>query len=230
METRIMDWLHRKRRLRAPAYLLGAIGTLVVGLLISAATAFFSFIAFIIAWAGIAAAWQIVTGRAVPRFPKTGIAWFTAAFLVLLFVSTSRSKWWERGDIPKGVWSIYSNRENPPSASATAIGLGKIATDLLSTGPRLLYSAWLTFGKSLRCWRLKIGPSARVLTVLHNSEKAVPRQLLASQLPPAFHWLTVERQLHEIEGVLFLECGLTLSEELRSELNQITHAPPRSHP
>ena len=225
-----MEWLDRKRRLEAPAYLLGAIGTLVVGLLISAATAVFSFIAFIIAWAGIAAAWQIVTGRAVPRFPRTGIVWFTAAFLVLLFVSTSRSKWWERGDIPKGFWSRYSNRENPPSATATAIGVGRIATDLLSTGPRLLYSAWLTLGKSQRCWRLNIGALARVLAALLNSENAVSRKLLASQLPPAFHWPTVERQIHDIEGVIFLERGLTLSQELRSELNQITHAPARSHP
>ncbi len=225
LETQLTEWLRRKRRLEGPAYLLGAIGMLFFGLLVFAATALFTFVAFCIGWAGMAAGWQVVTDQSAWSFPKTGIAWLTAAFLALLFVQTARSKWWERGDIPEGVWSIYSSRDNPPSATATAVGIGRVATDILSTGPRLLYSAWLTFGKSRRRWQLNAGPSARVLAVLLNADKSVPRPLLAEQLPPALHWPNVERELHEIEGVLFLERGLTLSQELRSELNQITHAP-----
>jgi len=137
----------------------------------------------------------------------------------------ARSKWWQRGDIPAGVWSIYSSRENPASASATAVGIARIVTDILSSGPRILISSWRTFGKSLRWRRLNIGPCARVLEILARSYRAVPRQELAGQLSPAVHWPDVERQLRDIEGVLFLERGLTLNQELRLELNQLTHAP-----
>jgi hypothetical protein len=38
-------------------------------------------------------------------------------------------------------------------------------------------------------------------------------------------WPDVEQQLRDIEGVLLLERGLTLNQELRLELNQLTHAP-----
>ena len=137
----------------------------------------------------------------------------------------ARSKWWERGDIPAGVWSIYSSRENPASASATAVGMARIVTDILSSGSRILLSSWRTFGKSLRWRRLNIEPCAQVLEILAQSDRAVPRQELAGQLSPAVHWPDVEQQLRDIEGVLFLERGLTLNQELRLELNQLTHAP-----
>ena len=225
MNSPLINWLHRKRRLEGPACLLGAIGSAVAGLLVSAATAVFVFVGFVIGWAGGAAGWEIVTGRSVSRFPKIEIACFTGAFLALLFVRMARSKWWERGDIPAGVWSIYSSRENPASASATAVGMARIVTDILSWGPRIVSSSWRTFGKSLRWRRLNIESCAQVLEILAQSDRAVPRQELAGQLSSAVHWPDVEQQLRDIEGVLFLERGLTLNQELRLELNQLTHAP-----
>ena len=225
MNSSLINWLHRKRRLEGAACLLGAMGSAVAGLLVSAATAVFVFVGLAIGWAGVAAGWQIVTGRSLSRFPKLEIACFTAAFLVLLFVRMARTKWWERGDIPAGVWSIYSSRENPASASATAVGMARIVTDILSTGSRILISSWRTFGKSLRWRRLNIERCAEVLEILAQSDKAVPRQELAGQLSSAVHWPDVEQQLRDIEGVLFLERGLTLNQELRLELDQLTHAP-----
>ena len=156
--------------------------------------------------------------------------WFTVGFLVLLFVGAARSKWWERGDIPKGVWSIYSNRENPASASATVVGTARIVTDILYSGPRLLISAWRTIEKSLRYWRLDVALCASVLTLVLNAGKAVSRQELMERLPSAFTWPEVEQHLRQIKGVLFLEHGLTLTEDMRLELSQQLHASPRSHP
>ena len=225
MNSPVIDWLHRKRRLEGPACLLGATGSAAAGLLVSAGTAVFVFVGLAIGWVGVAAGWQIITGRSLSRFPKIELACCTAAFLALLFVRMARSKWWERGDIPAGVWSIYSSRENPASPSATAVGMARIVTDILSSGPRILVSSRRTFGKSLRWRRLNVESCAQVLEILAQSDRAVPRQELAGQLSPAVHWPEIEQQLRDIEGVLLLERGLTLNQELRLELNQLTHAP-----
>ena len=225
MNSPVIDWLHRKRRLEGPACLLGAMGSAAAGLLVCAATAVFVFVGLAIGWAGVAAGWQIITGRSLSRFPKIELACCTAAFLALLFVRMARSKWWERGDIPAGVWSIYSSGENPASPSATAVGMARILTDILSSGPRILVSSRRTFGKSLRWWRLNVEPCAQVLEILVQSDRAVPRHELSGQLSPAVHWPEIEQQLRDIEGVLLLERGLTLNQELRLELNQLTHAP-----
>ena len=229
-EARIRDWLRRKRAMNTPLCLLGALALSISGLLVLLITAYVSFFSFLYGWMGIASAWEIVAGHALTRWPAKEIGWATAGFLVLLFVGAARSKWWERGDIPKGVWSIYSNRENSASACASVVGTARIVTDILYSGPRLLISAWRTIEKSLRYWRLDVALCASVLTLVLNAGKAVSRQELMERLPSAFPWPEVEQHLRDIKGVLFLEHGVTLTEDMRLELSQQLHASPRSHP
>ena len=222
-EAGIRDWLRRKRAMNTPLCLLGALALVFSGLLVLLLTAYVCFFSFLYGWMGIASAWEIVSGHAQTRWPAKAIGWFTAGFLILSFVGAARSKWWERGDIPKGVWPAL-RRGEPASPVASLVASAKFCTDLLYTGPRLFGAAWRTFQKAIRLWQLDVEHCARWLWMLLASHQALPCEELVRQLSSLCERSRLEQQLKDIEGVIFLENSVTLSSDLRTELSQHLHA------
>ena len=228
VESAIKEWLRRRRGVQAPIYLLGALGLLPVGMVVVAFTGYLSFCLFYLGWFGIAAAWELASGHRLPQWPTKGIGIFTAGFMVLLFVSHARSGRWEVGDIPKGAWP-GRRRKDDAEAFASLRATAKFVIDLFYTGPRLFSASWGMFRRALRLWKLDVDNCSQLLWLLVTAGRAVTHEELASRLADC-DLRDLERQLKDIEGVVFLERGWTLTEELRSELAQRACASVRSQP
>jgi hypothetical protein len=228
MESVIKEWLRRRRGVRAPIYFFGALGVLPVALVVTAFTAYLCFLLFCLGWLGIAGAWELVSGHRLPQWPMKAVGIYTAVFMGLLFVSYARSRWWEVGDLPKGAWA-WRWRRDDKEAFASIRATAKFVVDMFYTGPRLVSASWGMFRRALRLWKLDVDNCSRVLWVLVTAGRAVPHRELASRSADC-DLRDLERQLKDIEGVLVLERGWTLTEDLRSELAQRVLASVRSQP
>lgn len=153
--------------------------------------------------------------------------WLAGVFLVLLLVSYFRS---DRAGVDWNAWDA------DPSALGSALarfgtGAGRaglllahpemsarIIVDILNLGPRLMAGGMDLLRQSGRGRAADTTAGARVLwTLLYQ-----PRMLTYEELEQVYDARELTRAfqaLRLIEGVTFLERGVTLSTELRKELN-----------
>ncbi len=219
MDDAIKIWLQKKRMCEAPACLAGGLASLLAGIIVVALTGYLCFFLFYLGWFGIAAAWDLVSGQQLPRWPSTGIGIFTAVFVVLLFIGNARSRWWDVGDIPRGAWPRRA-RKDDAEQFASLVASAKFVTDIFFTGPRLITASWRACRKAFRLWNLDLDACSDLLQVLLAAGRAVSREELAGRLANC-DLPELERQIRNIEGVIFLNDGLTLTGELRSELANV---------
>jgi hypothetical protein len=224
MEMLIKDWLRRKRNLEAPACLFGAVGLLVLGVIVVAVTAYLCFFFFLFGWFGIAAAWELAFGYRLPRWPWKGVGVGTFLFLVLLFIYNARTTWWERGDLPKGNWGEGEKPSYFVDPFAILRASVKFVLDIFYTGPRLLAASWRTLRKAWRLWKMDLENCSQVLAALFVAGRVVSRHQLSTLLSSC-SLTQLEEQMKDIEGVAFLEDGLSLTGELRSEFIRRAYAP-----
>ena len=224
------DWIRRRLKrdantslLLSPLAILGGILTLV-----------FTF------WFSYAVIWMVL--KVLLSVPEllAGAHWkvghhgrlgLTSAFLVLLFVSYLRSDRWQRQDL-----SAFADGPSPAGQALGRFGGGKTAlllahpgassrmiVDLLYIGPQLLVTGWNLLRDSGQARAAEIPTAARVLWTLLNHPGRVAFGELSSlyedgDLQGAYD------SLRRIEGVVFLELGITLSSELRAELSALEYA------
>ncbi len=94
-----------------------------------------------------------------------------------------------------------------PGASANMIA------DILLSGPRLVTGAWTLVRESGRMQQLDADGCSQLLAFLASRPMAVPYEELRKA-----GWEDWFAQLRNIEGVVFLEKGLSLTAGLREEL------------
>jgi hypothetical protein len=129
-------------------------------------------------------------------------------------------------------WSQYDKNDYSRSASAAtvrsaALGTGmllsnpgdsaKMIVDILLVGPRLVTGGIKMIAQGFRMKRIDENGCGELLAFLYSR----PDGALYEELKPA-GWSEWFPQLRCIEGVEFLQKHLTLSEELRGELNNLS--------
>ena len=143
----------------------------------------------------------------------------SGAFLLLLFVQHFRADPWHWGDYPRRQYVASPALQHQmgaasigwlvayPGASANMIA------DVLLTGPRLVVGAIHLARRTVHLAKLEVVPCSEILCLLLARSGAVSyEELRRSGWQP---WL---EQLRCLEGVNFLEKGLSLSDELRGAI------------
>ncbi len=143
-----------------------------------------------------------------------------SVFVCLLFIQYFRTDPWHWGEYPEhnnpsvsgmpaefGLSGALAALVMNPAASANMIA------DILLSGPRLTVGAFKLFAQARQLRRLDESGCAQLLEVLlQNPSPLTYEDLSAAGWNP---WLP---QIRGLEGVRFLQKGITLSSELRAEL------------
>jgi hypothetical protein len=144
----------------------------------------------------------------------------SGVFLLLLFIQHFRTNPWHWGDYPDrnyvaapglparaGLVGAFGIMLAYPGASANMIA------DILLSGPRLISGTWTLWRESRRLAALDVEGCGQLLNFLASRPTAVPYEELR-----AAGWEEWFGQLRSIDGVIFLEKGISLSSDLRQEL------------
>jgi hypothetical protein len=227
------SWLRRRFRVEAGMGFLVGLLAVALGLVVMFVTFWLAYAVVWIAGEAASAIVQITGGKRF-RIPHDWRLIGAAVFMVLLFVDHLRTSPWERGNY--GDWG-----SQPAFMGAVAYQAGagaslacllrypqassRMIVEILETGPRCLTGGVAMFRRTTAILQMDVGGCASALAVLMASHGAVPPETLAGYLPSGHEWRNVELQLKLIEGVVFITRGLSLTDELRSELNHHMHAP-----
>lgn len=222
----IEKWLKKKLRIEAARNLLLALLSLAGGLVVLTITFFFT---YAIVWFcvnfGASAVSQLVVSKPLHITPPQ-ILIACSIFLVLLFIGNARTS--------RDYLSNYTVTHPASPALINAAGLGgslltllanpdvsgKMITDILYTGPRLIVGSVKAFLRFTQLMAIDTSGCAHALKLLQESPQRVPCTELAEQLA-GHNVVRVFSQLHAIDGVLFLNTApptVTLTDDLRQKL------------
>ncbi len=218
-EAAIKLWLQRKKSSGATARGLTAVAALLGGLLILFFTFWFTYAIIWFCVPGISA----VTELAFSKKLRLAHEWrliLCGVFVLLLFVQHLRTCPWHWGDYGKvdgdRAW-VLTRSVGPMAALLSAPGASaNMIADILLSGPRLTTGAWKLWRESRRLHFLDEEGCAQLLSFLASRTGAVPYEELREA-----GWEEWFGQLRSLDGVIFLEKGITLSSELRQELHQL---------
>ena len=96
----------------------------------------------------------------------------------------------------------------------------RMITDLLFTGPRLLFGGWGLLRESARLRTADTAELAQVLAVLAGREGRASHEELIT-LCPDVNYARAMQSVPLLPGIVTLERGLSLTRELRSELRAL---------
>lgn len=213
----VKAWLKRKKSSGAASRCLLAFGALLAGAVVLFLTFWFVYAVIWFCVPGVSAVSQLAFGKKL-RLAHEWRLVLSGLFLVLLFIQHVRTNPWrwftfEYRDVDADrAWTL--GRISPFAAllSAPAASANLIA-DILFSGPRLITSSWNLWRESRRFVTLDEDYCSQLLDVLVSRHSAVPFEELREA-----GWEEWFGQLRCIEGVIFLEKGISLSPELRREL------------
>lgn len=218
----IKNWLKKKKFWNFAQYeVLGGVAFLA-GIVIVFLTFWLSYGIIWFGWFGISAAYEIIFNKRLAAPSHELRLLCSGIFIVLLFVQhfrTNPSYW---GNYPKENYA--SPRALPFIAAFGEMGLllaypgasANMIVDILLTGPRLVCGTYGLMRRGFRMKNLDEGNCASLLSVLLSRTHVVTYDELKET-----GWESYLDQLHCIDGLEFLQKGLFLSEELRSELNNL---------
>ena len=221
----IKGWLKKKKSWGFAQQEFFGVTGLLCGIVIVFLTFWFTYAVIWFGWYGISAASELIFNKKLSDIPHVGRLIGSGIFVVLLFVQHFRTNPFYWGDYPRrdytspdavkwqvaldyytGFGSLLINS----GASANMI------TDILMTGPRLVTSGSRMIRQGFRVRSIDENGCAQLLSFMLSQAHAVPYDELR-----AAGWQPFLDQLHCIEGVDFLQKGLLLSDDLRTELNQL---------
>jgi hypothetical protein len=220
----IQHWLKKKMALHITGCWVGAALGLVAGLFVLFLTFWLAYVAVFLVEYSVSALRQLISNRPF----HLSHAWRMAIcglFLVAQFVEWIRRSPWDLGDygdvdapagskvlmIPSGVMGAFGMLLANPQASATLI------TEIIYTGPRLVLGARSLAVEACRARVFNLELGAWVLQLLASRGTAVTFEEFADIWPDA-DLVKLKNDLARIPGVVFLEKGLSLTEDLRREL------------
>lgn len=218
IENHLQSW---KSKSVVLSYLM-AVLAFFLGLLVMFLIFWLAYAALFAAGMGIAAFSELIGNKQVhlnhhARLIGSGV------FLVLLFIQHLRDDPWHYGDYPERDYKsapILQFQAGLAGAFATMLAYpgatANIISDCLMSGPRLLCGCWRLFRRVARLRKIDVSTCAQLLFFLLQQAKATPYE----QLHEA-GWKSYLPMLQEMEGVVFLEKGVVLSEDFRAELAAI---------
>lgn len=219
----VCTWLKKKKNTGFAGYSLCGLLALALGGLVVFFTFWFTYAVVFAANFGVSAILELALNKQFFLSHQSRL-FVSGIFVALLFLQQFRTSRWRWGDYPKGDYSsAYSTRGHfgaigtillHPAASANIIA------DLLLIGPRLIDGARVLIFQSLQMRRLDEPGCAQLLAFLHARGGVVPYEELKEA-----GWEPWFSQLRHIEGVVFLQHGLNLTQDLKTELNQLQRPP-----
>jgi len=210
----IKPWLQRKKSSGAISRILLATVAFFGGIVVLFLTFWFTYAIVWFVVDGISALFSILFSKKLHLAHQWRLV-ISGVFVILLFVQHFRTSEWHWGDYPRrddysllaghvlGPWALLRY----PGASANMIA------DILLSGPRLVTGAWTLVRESSQLKRLDVDVCSQLLAFLASRPAAIPYEELREA-----GWGDWFGQLRSIEGVVFLQKGLNLTAELRSEL------------
>ncbi len=220
----IQSWLKKKLAMQAMA----CWGTALLALLAGALVLFLTFwlayaVLFVSEWA-VSALGELIWNRELHLTHVWRLA-LCGCFLVALFAEWLRRSPWDLGNYPTanvlpgtqalvyhgGVAASFAVLLANPQAPSTMLA------ELLYTGPRLVVASWHLVRQAFRFRRLDLPACAGTLALLAGADHAVTWENLAAAWPGA-DWPRLRNELGQVPGVVVLEKGLSLTEELRQTI------------
>jgi len=217
VQTYVAKWKTRSIVSHALLALVGVLAGMVVLFL----TFWFTYAIIWFGCYGVSAASELVSGKRV-RLSHEARLICSGIFLVLLFVQHFRTNPSHWGDYPRRDYAAVPGL--PMHARTTGSLLWMLAypgasanmvADLLLSGPRLVVGSWRLAGEISLIKKIDAASCANLLGFLLQRGRAVPYEELREA-----GWEPWFEQLRRMEGVIFLEKGLSLSDELRAELSR----------
>lgn len=212
-------WLRKKKLSEGWVYSALSVLAFLAGCLVLFLTFWFTYAIIFWGWRGVSALWELSFGHKLHMTHNVRLV-VSGIFVVLLFIQHLRTSPWHWGEYPKrdyesngfiqmhaGITGAYAAFLAYPGASANMIA------DILLSGPRLVcgsYSIW-KHGAKLR--HMNGADCAQLLDWLTTQNAPVPYDDLRSA-----GWEEPLEQLRSVEGVVFLQKGVTLSDEFKFEL------------
>jgi len=210
----VSSWLRNKRNWGVVANCSFGFLALIAGILILLLTFWFAYLVVFMIWPGVSALSEITVGRKLHLSHEVRLV-CSGVFIVLLFIQHFRTSPWHWGDYPmRDDYTPIAGHALGPAALLRYPGASaNMIADILLSGPRLVMGSLKMCQLGMHLRRLDVGGCASLLSYLAAQFKAVPYEELRSA-----GWEKWLDDLKLIEGVVFLEKGITLSEDLRSEL------------
>lgn len=215
----IKSWLKGKKSSGATSRILLSLVALLAGFVVLFLTFWFTYAILWFGMQGISAVTELAFSKRLSlthdwRLIASGV------FIGLLFLQYFRTNPAHWGSYPQrdyvaapalqyhaGVLGSLGFMLAYPGASANMIA------DILLSGPRLVTGAWTLVRESRRMQQLDADGCSQLLAFLASRPVAVSYEELREA-----GWENWFAQLRNIEGVVFLEKGLSLTAELRKEL------------
>jgi hypothetical protein len=220
----IQHWLGKKIALHILGCWVGAVLGLLAGLFVLFLTFWLAYVAVFLGEYSVSALRQLFFNHTF-HLRHTWRMAICGLFLAALFVEWIRRSPWELGNYGKvnaspgsqalviqgGVLGACGMLLANPQASAAMI------TEIIYTGPRLVLGAGSLVREAYRSRSFNLQPCAGVLQLLASRGAAVTYEEFATTWPDV-DLLKLKNELARIPGVIFLEKGLTLTDDLRQEL------------
>ena len=216
----IKVWLIKKKSWGFVQNELLAGGAFVGGILILFFTFWFTYAVILFGAYGVSAAAELVINKKFHVSHEIRLL-CSGVFVVLLFIQHFRTDPNHWGDYPE---RDYVNSPALQMQGGAFLGMGfmlanpgasaNMVADILLVGPRLVTGGCGLVRKGFQMKKLDENGCAELLAFLHSQPKAAPYEELKSA-----GWEPWFAQVRHIEGVQFLQSGLLLSNELKTELS-----------
>ncbi len=234
----IDQWL--QRRFRRDANVCVVISPLAIlgGLLVLFLTFWFAYAVVYLAQETVDAVVSIFTGGHFKLRHFTRL-WLAGGFLLVLVIGYLRTEPFHFAEPAEsdasspfqGQLATYAQARGIAGAAGIHGGSpfmlllfpqasSRMITDILFTGPRLLFGGWGLLRESARLRMADTAGLAQILAVLAERTGRVSYDELAA-LCPDLDFTRAMRALPLLPGVVTLESGLSLTSELRSELRAL---------
>jgi hypothetical protein len=220
----IQHWLEKRLSLHILGCWVGAVLALLAGVFVLFLIFWLAYFAVFMGEWGISAAMELTFNY---KF-HLGHTWrlgISGLFLVALFVEWIRRSPWELGNYGRvnsplgaqalvmydGAFGAFAMLLANPQASASMIA------EILYTGPRLVLGARSLACEAYHSRSFSSAECARILQLLVSRENAVTYEEFGVMQQDT-DWIKLKSNLARFSGVIFLEKGLSLTDDLRQEL------------
>lgn len=232
-QTAMEGWVRQRFAQEASMSVLMGVAAIGLGVVVVFLTFWLAYLAMWLVGEVLSAVTQIVVNKKLP-WPHWLRMAGAAGFMVLLFRHHFRTSPWARGSYadPDAAPPGGFNKMGGPIAlhGGAVLSLGQLVRyptassrliiELLETGPRLFTGARALFKQAATMRNLDTTGCAWVLTALSGRTGSVPREELMAAWPDG-DWPRLWEQLRLIDGLVFLEKGISLTEDLRNELKPL---------
>jgi hypothetical protein len=221
----LKEWVRRQKKVGCWQHAGLSLVAFFAGLLVLFLTFWLVYAVVWFGWEGVSAVSQLIAGRKWKLSHEIRLA-CGGVFICLLFIQYFRTDPWHWGEYPDqtgpaipglplhvGTTGALVALLANPAASANMI------IDILLSGPRLTVGAFKLLGEARRFRALDEGGCAQLFALLLQSSAVISyEELSAAGWDP---WL---QQIRGWDGVRFLQKGIMLSSELRTELADYAHS------